>query len=106
MTDKVSDQATPDRLHPMAQATTHVSLSSELKFTPGEKLKGEALAKALEQVARRSGDVLGGAEHARTWLERHPVPALGYQTSAKLIADGWGGAVLNYIDEIRYGSRG
>lgn len=106
MIDEFGDQVDPDALHAMAEATVHISLSSELKFTPGEKLKGEALTKTLEQVARRSGDVLGGPEHAKTWLEHHPVPALGGQTSAKLIAEGWGEAVLNYIDEIRYGSRG
>lgn len=106
MIDELDDHAVPDALHAMAEATMHISPSSELKFAPGEKLKGDALTKALEQVARRSGDVLGGPEHARTWLKHHPVPALGGQTSAKLIADGWGEAVLGYIDEIRYGSRG
>ncbi|MGR4864198.1 hypothetical protein [Caulobacter sp. LARHSG274] len=90
----------------ISNPSSHKLLSEELALKPGEKLSGSALTSTLSHIAARSADILGSQEHALAWLQHHPVPLLGGQTSAKLLADGWGAAVLGYIDEMRYGSRG
>lgn len=93
-------------LRVISSPDTRKPLSEQLTLKPGEKLAGSKLDATLSQIATRSAGVLGSQEHALDWLKSHPVPALGGQTPAKLVADGWGRAVLNYLDEMRYGSRG
>lgn len=72
----------------------------------GERLSGERLALVVEQIAAQSGDILGSREQARDWLQLHPIPALDDKTAEWLIAEGLGNAILDYLDELRYGSRG
>ncbi len=79
---------------------------TELLLTPGRALSGPELASTVQQIADRSGDILGSKEHARTWLQTHSIPAFGEKTAQQIIAQGWGQAILDYLDELRYGGRG
>lgn len=76
------------------------------KLEPGKKISGAQLGKILSDLALASTDVLGTSAQALAWLKDHPVPALDGQTSAELIAEGLGNAVVDYLDELRNGSRG
>jgi hypothetical protein len=76
------------------------------KLEPGKKIGGAQLGKILSDLAIASTDVLGTSAQALAWLKDHPVPALDGQTSAELIAEGLGNAVVDYLDELRHGSRG
>lgn len=40
------------------------------------------------------------------WLRAHPIPAFDGKTARQVIAKGWARAILQYLDELRYGSRG
>jgi uncharacterized protein (DUF2384 family) len=77
-----------------------------INLTPGERLSGNRLACVIEQIAAQSSDILGSKERAQDWLRSHPIPALDGKTAEWIIAQGLGNAVLDYLDEIRYGSRG
>lgn len=75
-------------------------------LTPGERLSGERLTLAIEQIAAQSVDILGSKERAQEWLRSHHIPALDGKTAEQIIARGLGNAVLDYLDEIRFGTRG
>lgn len=77
-----------------------------ISLTPGERLSGSRLACVIEQIAAQSTDILGSKERAQDWLRSHPIPALDGKTAEWIIAQGLGNAVLGYLDEIRYGTRG
>ncbi|ALL15428.1 hypothetical protein AQ619_18240 (plasmid) [Caulobacter henricii] len=79
---------------------------AELLLASGRALSGSELASTVQQIADRSGDILGSKEHAYTWLQSHLIPAFGGKTAQQIIAQGWGQAILDYLDELRYGGRG
>jgi uncharacterized protein (DUF2384 family) len=87
---------------------TDLSGASDAKIalTPGERLSGRKLAAAVKQIADQSGDILGSKAKAYDWLQTHPIPAFEGKTARQVIARGWARAIQQYLDELRYGSRG
>lgn len=79
---------------------------SKLALTPGVRLSGWQLAAAVKQIADQSGDILGSKAKAYDWLQTHPIPAFDGNTAQQVVAEGWARAILQYLDELRYGSRG
>ena len=92
----------------IALMVTDLSGASDAKFalTPGERLSGRKLVAAVKQIADQSGDILGSKTKAYDWLQTHPIPAFDGKTAQQIIARGWARAILQYLDELRYGSRG
>lgn len=75
-------------------------------ISPGRWVTGDELSLIVATLSVLARDVLGQVESAREWLTKEPIPALGNETAANLIAKGLGSAVVSYINEMRFGSRG
>lgn len=72
----------------------------------GQPLQGEALQKVIRKIASLAQDILGPEAQGIEWLSNTKIPALNNETGAELARQGLGGAVVDYLNELRFGNRG
>ena len=74
------------------------------KIVSGYVLEGDELTEMLQAVADSATDILG--TDPMDWLCNHRIPAFANATARDLISKGAGNPLLDYLNELRYGSRG
>ncbi len=87
-------------------ASEPLAAAAALGAIAGKRMPASQVEDVLSRLARDSADVLGPPDQALSWLRSEPLSGVGGKTSAELIAAGLTHAVIDRLDELRFGGRG